>query len=71
MKSTLLAAMLGLSRGIGVLNPEPSSHFATNGKRRRKIDYFRNDVKDHHKGYPGAKLARKALLGEVGTARPQ
>lgn len=68
----LLAAMLGL--GVSASNPPMNilpEAAPTRGKKRRKVDYFRNDVKRKHSGYPGAKLARKAMLGEVGTARPQ
>lgn len=68
----LLAALLGLgASGPGVpmnILPEP---FSRQGKKRRRVDHFRNRLKHTHSGYPGAKLARKALLGEVGAARPQ
>lgn len=67
----LLAALLGLSTvGTSAMNITPES-YAAPGKKRRKTDYFRDDIKSQHSGYPGAKLARKALLGEIGTARPQ
>ncbi|KAA0910653.1 hypothetical protein [Pusillimonas sp. ANT_WB101] len=67
----LLAALLGRSMGgIGAMNITPES-YAAPGKKRRKADYFRQDIKSQYSGYPGAKLARKALLGEIGTARPQ
>ncbi|MFT0547829.1 hypothetical protein ACMHYO_16055 [Allopusillimonas ginsengisoli] len=67
----LLTSLLGRSMGgIGTTNVTPDNTAAP-GKKRRRSDHYRNRLKHTHSGYLGAKLARKALLGEIGTARPQ
>lgn len=69
---SLMGALLSLGSSSGQeprrnVLPEPN---ASPGKRRRKVDHLRIRAKRLHHGYPGAKLARKAFLGEVGTLRP-
>ncbi|NYT81415.1 hypothetical protein H0A70_07920 [Alcaligenaceae bacterium] len=68
----LLAAMLGVSISPTIppmsILPEP---MVREGKKRRKVDHFRNRLKHTHSGYPGAKLDRKAILGEVGGRHPK
>ena len=69
----LLAALIGLSTSANAsapMNILPRSYGGTS-KKRRKVDHLRARAKRLHSGYPGAKLDRKRLLGEVGTARPQ
>lgn len=68
----LLAALLGLSvpAHVDPINLLPRS-FTSAGKQRRRIDYHRARAKHLIHGYPGAKLARKAYLGEVGLQCPR
>lgn len=66
----LIASLMGMAsiQGAAQFAPEPPMH-GFHGRKNRKVDHLRIRAKELHHGYPGAKLARKAFLGEIGLPR--
>lgn len=79
MKQSLLASALTIAAGAFSFTPTMSTNFyakSVSKSRRNQLDTFDGCVQSHAKddlprGYPGAKLARKAKQKAIAVKHPR
>lgn len=65
---SMMATLMGLASGLGSFGgdtPPRQQNNNRNVKSSRRVNTAKIRAKRLHHGYPGAKLARKAYLGEL------
>ena len=65
---SMMATLMGLASGLGSFGwdlPTQQGRANRNVKSSRRINTAKIRAKRLHHGFPGAKLARKAYLGEL------